>query len=185
MGQFLAIGLRLSVAIRKKDIERHLDEKSADSIFRQIEDEYHLSDIYDCKEENDYYVYHIKKELLDEELIPFIEKFYTLRYPKDSKLDNSYAIDTLKALPDTSARLALLEKKSFQTYQEGSEVNYFYIDKFVSNKIRVYSNNAILSIDGKIFMECYEDLFKFFRHCIKTLMSEFILSKSLTVWIDG
>lgn len=184
MGQFLAIGLRLSVVIRRKDIAKYLDRTSLDNIFKQIEKKYHLSDIYDRKEDGEYYVYNLKTELLDKELISFIEKFYALRYPKDSEVDSINAINLLKELPDTASRLALLEKRMFQAYQEGSQVDYFYIDKFTSKEIPVYSNNMILSSDGKICMECYEDLFNFFCRCIQAQVSEFTLSKSLIVWLN-
>ena len=52
-------------------------------------------------------------------------------------------------------------------------------------KIRVCSDNAILSIDGKIAMECYGSLFDFFGRCIAAQLQEFALSRALTVWIDG
>lgn len=53
MGQFLAIGLRISAAISKKDVEKHLDdETSVDDILGQIETKYRLSDIYERKEKD-------------------------------------------------------------------------------------------------------------------------------------
>ena len=52
-------------------------------------------------------------------------------------------------------------------------------------EIRVCSYNAILSIDGKIAMECYGRVFDFFSRCIAAQLQEFALSKALTVWIDG
>lgn len=186
MGQFLSIGLRISAAIHKKDVKKHLDEeKSVDDILSQIEEKYRLTDIYERKEKDDYYVYSLKKDVLDKEYIPFIEKFYALRYYGGNNLDSAAAVEKLKSLPDTSARLTLLEKKSFQTYQEGDNVDYFYPDKWCSSEICIHSYNAILSLDGKIIMECYGSVFDFFRRSIAAQMTEFELSKALTVWIDG
>lgn len=185
MGQFLAIGLRLTAAIRKKDIEKQSDDKSADDILRLVEEKYHLTGIYDRKEDGEYYVYRLKNELLDKELVPFTEKFYSLRYTKGAEMDEADALDDLKSLPDTSARLALLEKKRYQVYQVGDEVGYFYPYNWRSSEISVYCHNAILSIDGKIIMECYGHVFDFFRRCIAAQTPEFELAKALTVWIDG
>lgn len=186
MGQFLAIGLRISATVSKKDVEKRLDkEKSVDDTLGLIEKRYGLTDIYERKEKDEYYIYSLKKDVLDKEYVPFIEKFYSLRYQGGDHLDNVAAVDELKKLPDTSARLALLEKKSFQTYQEGDDIDYFYPVQWRSSEIRIYSHNAILSLDGKIIMECYGSLFDFFRRSIMAQMPEFELAKALTVWIDG
>lgn len=185
MGQFLAIGLRIRAAVRIEEAKRHLNGKSVDDILGQIEERYRLSDIYELKEDGEYYVYSLRKDVLDREYVPFIEKFYALRYYGGDNLDSGAAVEELKNLPDTYARLVLLEKKSFQTYQEGADVDYFYPDKYISNKTRVYSRNAILSLDGKILIECYGSVFDFFRRSIAAQMPEFELAKALTVWIDG
>ena len=185
MGRFWAIGLCVSAAVSKKDVEKHLEEKSADDILKQLETKYQLADVYERSEKEDYYVYKLKTEILDKEYVPLIERFYSLRYKDDDDIDSSAALEKLKALPDSSSRLALLERKSFQTYQEGNDVSYFYPERYTSNPIRIYSNNAILSLDGKIIMECYNSVFSFFRCCIATQMAEFKLSQALTVWIDG
>lgn len=185
MGQFLAIGLRLTAAIRKKDIEKQSDDKSADDILKLVEEKYNLTEIYDRKEDGEYYVYHLKNEFLDNELVPFIENFYALRYSKGAEMDEADALNDIKSQPDTSARLVLLERKRYQAYQVGDEVDYFYPYILRSSEISVYSHNAILSIDGKIIMECYGHLFDFFRRCIVAQMTEFKLAKALTVWIEG
>ena len=182
MGQYLAVGLRLKASVRK---EKQLDGKSVEEILGKVEDKYNLSEIYERREEETCYVYSIKKEVLDKELVPLIEKFYALRYTKYERTDTADVIEALKALPDTSARLELLNDRRFQTYQSGDDMDYFYIDTFPPMEIRVCSYNAILSIDGKIGMECYGRVFDFFSRCISAQLQEFALSKALTVWIDG
>lgn len=182
MGQYLAVGLRLKASVRK---EKQLDGKSVGEILGKVEDKYNLSEIYERREEETYYEYSIKKEVLDKELVPLIEKFYALRYTKGERTDAANVIETLKALPDTSARLELLNDRRYQTYQAGNDMDYFYIDVFPPMEIRVCSYNVILSIDGKIAMECYGRAFDFFSRCIAAQLQEFALSKALTVWIDG
>ena len=182
MGQYLAVGLRLKTSVRN---EKQLDGKSVEEILGKVEDKYNLSEIYERREEETYYEYSIKKEVLDKELVPLIEKFYALRYTKDERTDAADVIEALKALPDTSARLELLNERRFQTYQAGDDMDYFYIDVFPPMEIRVCSNNDILSIDGKIAMDCYGRVLDFFSRCIAAQLQEFALSKALTVWIDG
>lgn len=182
MGQYLAIGLRLKATVRK---EKQLDGKSVEEILGKVEDKYNLSEIYERREEETYYEYSIKKEVLDKELVPLIEKFYALRYTKDERTDAADVIEALNALPDTSSRLEMLNDRRFQTYQAGDDMDYFYLDVFSPMEIRVCSYNAILSIDGKIAMEYYGRVFDFFSRCIAAQLQEFALSRALTVWIDG
>ena len=122
MGQYLAVGLRLKTSVRN---EKQLDGKSVGEILGKVEDKYNLSEIYERREEDTYYEYSIKKEVLDKELVPLIEKFYALRYTKDERTDAANVIETLKALPDTSARLELLNDRRYQTYQAGDYMDYF------------------------------------------------------------
>lgn len=146
MGQYLAVGLRLKTSVRK---EKQLEGKLVEEILGKVEDKYNLSEIYERREEETYYEYSIKKEVLDKELVPLIEKFYALRYTKGERTDAANVIETLKALPDTSARLELLNDRRYQTYQAGNDMDYFYIDVFPPMEIRVCSYNVILSIDGR------------------------------------
>ena len=122
MGQYLAVGLRLKASVRK---DKQLDSKSVGEILGKVEDKYNLSEIYERREEETYYEYSIKKEVLDKELVPLIEKFYALRYTKEERTDAANIIEALKALPDTSARLELLNDRRFQTYQAGDDRDYF------------------------------------------------------------
>ena len=64
-------------------------------------------------------------------------------------------------------------------------LTYATVPVFPPMEIRVCSYNVILSIDGKIAMECYGRAFDFFSRCIAAQLQEFALSKALTVWIDG
>ena len=105
--------------------EKQLDGKSVGEILGKVEDKYNLSEIYERREEETYYEYSIKKEVLDKELVPLIEKFYALRYTKEERTDAANIIEALKALPDTSARLELLNDRRFQTYQAGDDMDYF------------------------------------------------------------
>ena len=113
MGRYLAIGLKIKTAIGKKEISKHLDEMPLEDIFKEIEKEYHLEDIYVRQETEDYYVYTLAEKLLDKEFIPFLEKFYQLRYQDGDNFDAPDVLEELKGIPDTSSRLALLSKKSF------------------------------------------------------------------------
>ena len=65
--------MRLRTYIRKEEVNPLFKKLAEEKVFQLIESNYHLAGIYERKEEDDYYVYHLKKELLDKELVPFIE----------------------------------------------------------------------------------------------------------------
>ena len=100
MGCYLAIGLKIKTAIGKKEISKHLDKMPLEDIFKEIEKEF----------------------------IPFLEKFYQLRYQDGNNYDAPNVLEELNSIPDTSSRLALLSKKSFQTYQMGSDNDYHRVN---------------------------------------------------------
>lgn len=185
MGQFLAIGLQLELAVKKTDVTKCLNDNTLEDVFKQIEEKCNLKNVFDREESDNYYVYHVKKEVLDKELIPFLEKFYSIRYSADYDSDSKEALNALKALDNTADRLNLLHDRCFQTYQDGENFGYCQIGKWPCDKIRFSCNNAILSLDGKIIMECYGSVFDFFRRCIIAQLAEFKLAQALTVWIDG
>lgn len=102
MGCYLAIGLKIKTAIGKKEISKHLDEMPLEDIFKEIEKEYHLEDIYVRQETEDYYVYTLDEKLLDKEFIPFLEKFYQLRYQDGNNYDAPDVLEELNSIPNTS-----------------------------------------------------------------------------------
>jgi len=185
MGQYLAIGLKIKTAVGKKEVSKHLDKMALEDIFEEIEKEYHLEDIYVRQETEDNYVYTLDEKLLDKELVPFLEKFYQLRYQDGENYDAPDVLEKLKGIPDTASRLALLNKKCFQTYQIGTDHDYHRVNGSWIHKVPILESLAILSLDGKILMECYYDVFQFLRRCIIAQMPEFQLSKALNIWIDG
>lgn len=185
MGRYLAIGVKLQTAVRKEEISKHLEEASIEDILDQVETKYHLKDIYVRKEEEDYYVYRLDETLLNKEFIPFLEKFYALRYEEGDNYDASDVLDKLKSLPDTPARLAILDERRYQTFQEGSDFEYFRVNGSWNNELAISSSYAVLSIDGKIIMECYNDLFAFLRRCIMAQLTEFKISQALDIWLEG
>ncbi len=185
MGRYLAIGLRLETAVKKEDVKEHLDRLSLEDVCKQVESKLHLENIYTRQDTDNYYVFRIKDSLLEEELIPFLKKFYELRYKFGDEYDVQEVMETLSKESTLKERLALLERKRFQTYQEGSDVDYLRVEGGWSHEVYCFSNCAVLSIDGKIMMECYKGLFEFFRCSIIEQLSQFKLSQALHIWIDG
>ena len=91
MGCYLAIGLKIKTAIGKKEISKHLDKMPLEDIFKEIEKEF----------------------------IPFLEKFYQLRYQDGNNYDAPNVLEELNSIPDTPSRLAFTKKEKLPNISNG------------------------------------------------------------------
>ena len=91
MGCYLAIGLKIKTAIGKKEISKHLDKMPLEDIFKEIEKEF----------------------------IPFLEKFYQLRYQDGDNYDAPNVLEELNSIPDTPSRLAFTKKEKLPNISNG------------------------------------------------------------------
>ncbi|MBM6884105.1 hypothetical protein H6A30_14185 [Bacteroides caecigallinarum] len=185
MGQFLAIGLMLGVAVRKDYIRKHVNEnRTEEYILNQIIEKLRLEDFkrieHDC-----YYEFELDRDLLDKELITFLKRFYSIRYIGKCKYESEFVISKLESLSTIDERLEILKDRSFQSYQDDSKYEYFYVDDDNWHEIPYNAREMILSIDGKIMMECYDEVFDFFRRCIVSQLSDLKLSNAIDVYISG
>lgn len=184
MGRFLMIGLKLGVAIRKDYIRKHISSMhTEDYILNQMIAKLRLES-FKKVEYNDYYDFELDKELLDKELITFLKRFYSIRYIGKSKFESDAVISKLESLSTIDERLKLLEDKSYQSYQEDTRYGYFYIDDCGFFEIPYYVSEMVLSMDGKIIMECYGGVLDFFRRCIVSQLADLKLSSAIDVYIS-
>lgn len=82
----------------------------------------------------------------------------------------------MESLSTIDEHLEILKDRYFQSYQDDSKYEYFYVDDDNWLEIPYNAREMILSIDGKIIMECYDEVFDFFRRCIVSRLSDFKLS---------
>lgn len=96
------------------------------------------------------------------------------------KLEGSVDIDACTQ----SLRLNLLKQKQFECFQENEKTHYCYLDNCGWFEIPVYTRKIVLSMDGKIIMECYNEILDFFRRCIVKQLENFRLAKTLDVYLS-
>ena len=70
------------------------------------------------------------------------------------------------------------------------EVKYVWVStpfcrEIITYRLDTSATQIILSLDGKILMECYEGLFEFFTRMIRERLSKYRLSDALSVSISG
>lgn len=185
MGQYLTIGLVTSIAISK---ERAKSEASAtpEEVKSALQKAYNQSGIYNLEEDESAVYLKLKSEVANSEMADFLEEFYQLRYGEK----------------DWGMKADMDKIKSRQTLEEwleladGSCMEAFQLDRYVwlstpfcreiwKYRLDTSATQIILSLDGKILMECYEGLFAFFTRMIRERLSGYRLADALLVSISG
>ncbi|MBR1502343.1 MAG: hypothetical protein IJ618_00475 [Prevotella sp.] len=146
---------------------------------------YNKKGIYNL-EEDDYYIsLKLKPEIAEPEMIDFLHDFYEMRYSEETRKEYTNMED-IKQRTTLDEWLEYASKKS----------NYaFQLDEFIhistpypggwTDSLDTSAEQIILSLDGKIIMECYGELFLFFTNLIKDKLSKYKLADSLKVAISG
>jgi hypothetical protein len=123
--------------------------------------------------------------VIENQLLPFLEKFYPLVYP-GRKEDFEDTIEMLRK-SEPRAWLELSDEKSCEEFQldKYGEPEFLYFDKPFKPCAKIFSTAIMLSNEGKISMEVFGRQFNFFKYCIQETFSEFSIAKALRVYISG
>ena len=93
---------------------------------------------------------------------------------------------TIGSMKTLDEWLDLADEKPYQAFQlDGYVLDYTPFPRGWTNSLETSVNQIILSLDGKIWMECYNELFVFFTNLIKERLSKYQLSEGLMVNISG
>ena len=185
MSQYLAIGLNISMRISKAKMEKA--QLDADGLCRELTNQRHLaSDIYVRRETEGEFILELEEEILQRELVPFLEAFYPQVYPRMENYGYDRVLEKLKSTPPADW-LRLGEDKEFYAFQAddcGRRIR-FELDKPFRPSIEVVCDTILLSLEGKIMMEEFGRQFSFFQYCIRRAFSQFALAGAVCVYITG
>ena len=181
MGQYLTIGIATHIVTDKERAERLFG--NIDDFKSAFEKEFNESNIYQMRETDTAIVFDLKSAVAEPELMDFVRAFYELRY--ENKRDYEDVLEALSKENTLQGWLNIADEKRFECFQTDEYVRYPiespnpFCDLYLSIK------QIILSIDGKIIMECYHDLFAFFTRLLQEKLKFYNLSNSLLVYISG
>lgn len=182
MGRFLCIGIKTRVIVGRSDLPKFPPgETSAQTIIeRNMVD----SELYDLTITDNELIYSLKEEIVGKEWNAFLKEFYKMRYAETGRqTDDDDALEAVSACTTLKDWLSIASKKQFECYQMDTHRCVFYFDKG-SHRSYIDIEDIILSMDGKIIMECYNDLFRFLRSCIKKRFAHYKLAATLDVYIS-
>jgi len=183
MGQFLATGIITQCAAEKKNMLKYNITK--EELLEQMQKQLHFApEIYDLTESEKYYIFDLQPDVFQIQLIPFLEKYYLNLHLKNTEYQ-----DVIEMLSKTPANewIEKAKRKSFEAFQfdEYGTEDFLDFKKDFLPSVRIGYDSILLSLEGKIMMECYGQHFNFFRYCIQQAFSEFLISKAIRVYITG
>ena len=178
MGQYLVIGIATRIAADKKEAAWKF--KSIEEFKIHFERRFNAKGIYQLKENESYSWYELRPEIAEKEWVDFIKDFYEIRYPEP--VEEDYILEILSQEKGFEEWIHLAKRREYQSYQMTCLSDHVE-DQKNDRYLTVYMDFVTLSMDGKAWMECYNELFDFFTHLIRKKLSKYQLSESLFVEI--
>ena len=181
MGAYMGIGIVAKMAISKSALEKM--ESNIDDIQRDISKEFNVDfDIYTVKENDNSYTFNLKDTIIEEQLKPFLEEIYP-----DIYSDSNYYESILENLDGLKANkiIEFAKEKSEEAFQYDNYGSGDYIYGSFGRSLEISYDTIMISMEGKISMECYGKHFKFFKKCIVKAYPQYSIAKSLRVYITG
>ena len=185
MGQYLTIGIVTKFMIGKARAKQQASA-TTEEVREALQMHHNQSGIYNLEEDEGGVWLSLKPEIAEAELIEFLKDFYALRYP-DEKLRNTMVrMSEIESRRTLDEWMELASNKRCQAFQLDDFVFYYTpFPRGWTDSLDTRVEQIILSLDGKIIMECYGDLFEFFTNLIKERLSKYRLANSLLVNISG
>lgn len=177
MGRFLVIGIATRMVADKERCEKAF--KDLDGLKVAMEQQFNSSGIYQMSETESKVILELKPEIAEKEWIDFIRAFYDIRYIDNEVQDKVF--EELSQKNNLKDWLEIAERNEFEGYHA---INFFYYPLFGSSFFYhpyIRMNMVVLSLDGKIMMECYDDLFDFFTRLIREKLSNYRLADCLYI----
>lgn len=188
MGQYVCVGIQNKVSVPKSGLDKFKDQYSNEELLEYFELTHLLYDVYGRRETEDSYVYQLKDELVEQELLPFLKEFYPLRYQEKEYYEDALgAVEMCKNLKD----LKKMMESSYDDFDDafriikGNSLSFLTSDSFDRRYFSYSFQNVSLSMDGKILMESYGSFLGFVRRSLCEVFKKYKLVGALRIWIDG
>ena len=184
MGMYLATGIVQKIVIYKKQIK--YQDITVDIIIQQLKKELDLN-FYYFNENIEEYCWTIKPKMLEENLIEFLDtQFQVYTDKKDS--DMQKVIAKLTETKSFNQIIELASSKSLAHFQLLEEI-FRYIKVVRTNgfseHVEVIYSLISYFLDGKIIMECYGNILRYFEGNIRLQRNKYSIVDCVKVMITS
>ncbi len=176
MGEFLHIGFVAEATIQLSD------EISKDELLAGISD-FYAADTFDIVESAEKITFKLNKDVIGEELEPFVRKVYEDYY--GNVAGRGILEEVFKFIRENTENPDWLEKVEEANLYDFSSMDYGVYDHFNIGDQSVWLNTTfvILGSEGKFLMEEYSRTLGFMKTCAHQAYSGFKLGKTFRVFV--
>ncbi len=175
MGQYLTIGIATKIYLRKNHLKKENLENSFTKNFK--------ISIYDVSEYEDYFVLTLKEDVLEHNIIELLNEM-------KQKASHSQQEKYIKAEEQLKGKkykelIEIADEKSVYKFQLVEGARYICNDiSYILEEGDAFCDIIGIESDGKVFFECYSNIFTFIRNSIiESLKNE--LKYALVITIKG
>jgi len=182
MGQFLTTAITTSFRVGDKTLQQISDNEAEAK--RKLLDAFvgTNDDIFDITKKDDTHIFSIKEDILKKEWLSFLTQFYRDFYG-ESHAESQIVLEALGELDTPKKYIELAGKSEYECYQQDRYAGeYIYID---NQRISIGYEPIMLTLEGKIMMECYGEHFTFLEKMISKVYPQFQLANMVKVYISG
>ena len=163
MGTYLATGIVQCITIDKR-----YQDITPGKIIEQLRNELDI-DCYNYSEDVSGYYWRIKPEVLEDGLVEFLDtQFKMYKNIQDKSMET--ALEELDKAKNGDEIIALASSKTLIRFRLLEPIiHYIKVirDNGFDDDITVYYSLISYFLDGKIIMECYNNILKYFEHNIR------------------
>ncbi|MEM6261654.1 MAG: hypothetical protein AAGI38_04030 [Bacteroidota bacterium] len=185
MGAYLAFGLNYRATVSHRQLQQSGWDEA--QLLQKIEKTFGFpAENYMQVSTKDEVTWDLRPEVIEQQLIPLLEKVYPVMYPNADRLAPFWK--------QLTQELATISPESLIEWAESSEENWsFRIEGYADEWYRLRGpsqEEVVLSLyhirlmmEGKFFMEEGRKSFNFIQHCISRAFPDLSLSRSLRIYV--
>jgi len=181
MGRYLVIGMATRIVAVKKEVIGCFYSggfSNREILFDTLNKRFNEHGIYDFEEDEEEIRLVLKPDIAQKEWISFLKSFYKLRFGNEN---SEGIIKELSKQDNLQSWLDIASRKKYKCYQTDRLYTFPISDEKRYNRSHLVIDYIILSMTGKIIMECYADLFEFFTRLIRERLPESCLADGLII----
>jgi len=184
MGTYLATGIVQTIVIDKSRIQ--YPDITLDNIIQQLKKELNIN-YYDFSENIDEYFWNIKPRVLEKNLVEFLDAQFKI-YTDEKDRGMQQVIVKLTEIKNLDQIIELAASKSLVYFQLFEKIfGCIKVERTngFSQHVEVFYNVISYFLDGKIIMECYENILRYFEHNLRSQRNEYSLVDCVKVMITS
>lgn len=184
MGTYLINGIVHDIFIEKKQIKTK--RLAIDKVIDQLGKEVNIN-LYNFNTDRDNYLWRVKPEIFDSKLVAFLDDQFRM-YCDEKDLHMQETIKELGNIKTSNEIIELAKSKQLVHFQwVDSIIEHMKVPQENGFDTDVSVNYCLISyfLDGKIIMECYENILKYFERNVRLQRKKYPIVDCIKVMITN